>query len=58
MLDFIQEHVIKDSGGLTPQMYAGKNNYPISMKFLTENLSVNLNEEDNEGYTILMHTVF
>jgi hypothetical protein len=39
-------------------MYAGKNGYEESMKFLTDNLNANLNEEDKEHRTILMHTLF
>jgi ankyrin repeat protein len=38
-------------------MYAGKHGYAESMKFLTDNLSSNLNEEDKLHNTILMLTV-
>ena len=44
----------KNSQGLTPLMYAAKNNKTLIVNFLTQR-KIDLNEEDKHGMTILVH---
>jgi len=44
----------KNSQGLTPLMYAAKNNNAAIVNFLTQR-KIDLNEEDKHGMTILVH---
>ena len=44
----------KNSQGLTPLMYAAKNNNTRIVNFLTQR-KIDLNEEDKHGMTILVH---
>ena len=44
----------KNSQGLTPLMYAAKNNNTAIVNFLTQR-KIDLNEEDKHGMTILVH---
>ena len=58
MCDFPPGVKVKDSEGLTPLMYAAKLGLDKSMNVLTMQRSNDLNEEDANSMTILMHTAF
>jgi ankyrin repeat protein len=58
MSDFQPGVVVKDSEGHTPLMYATKYNYERSVNQLTMQRSNDLNEEDANSMTILMHMMF
>lgn len=49
--------VIKDSQGLTPVMFAAKHGYNESLNQLVLQNSNNINEEDKNCQTILMHVL-
>ena len=47
--------MIKNSQGLTPLMFAAKNNYSESLKALAAENKSSINEEDKNCMTILQH---
>ena len=49
--------LIKNSQGLTPVMFAAKNGYNDSLNQLVLQNSSNINEEDKNCMTILMHVL-
>ena len=48
---------IKNSQGLTPVMFAAKNNYLEALNVLVLLDNTNINEEDKNAMTILMHVL-
>jgi len=58
MVDFDGDVPVKDSEGLTPLMYAAKKDHTVAIGYLTKHKINDLNEEDINGLTILMYTMF
>ena len=56
-MDYEEQILIKNSAGLTPAMFAAKNNYYESLNVLVLLNADSINEEDKNCMTILMHVL-